>query len=87
MSIIGGAEGPTTIYLTQQLAPQLLGPNALAAYSYMAMVPIIQPIFMKWLTRPEERTIRMRQLRAVSKTEKILYPIISGFVITILVPV
>ncbi len=87
VSIIGGAEGPTTIYLTQQLAPQLLGPNALAAYSYMAMVPIIQPIFMKWLTRPEERTIRMRQLRAVSKTEKILYPIISGFVITILVPV
>jgi len=86
VSIIGGAEGPTTIYLTQRLAPHLLGPNALAAYSYMAMVPIIQPIFMKWLTKPKERTIRMRQLRDVSKTEKILYPIISALVITILVP-
>ncbi len=86
VSIIGGAEGPTTIYLTQRLAPHLLGANALAAYSYMAMVPIIQPIFMKWLTNPKERTIRMRQLREVSKTEKILYPIISAVVITILVP-
>jgi sodium ion-translocating decarboxylase beta subunit len=86
VGIIGGADGPTTIYLTQHLAPQLLGANALAAYSYMAMVPLIQPIFMKWLTTPKERTIRMRQLREVSKTEKILYPIISALVITILVP-
>lgn len=71
VGIIGGADGPTTVYLTQHLAPQLLGPNALAAYSYMAMVPLIQPGIMTLLTSERERKIRMRQLRPVSKTEKI----------------
>ena len=86
VGIIGGADGPTTIYLTQHLAPQLLGANALAAYSYMAMVPLIQPPIMKLLTNLEERKIRMRQLRPVSKTEKILYPLIACGVIALLVP-
>jgi carboxybiotin decarboxylase len=86
VAIIGGADGPTTIYLTQHLAPQLLGANALAAYSYMAMVPLIQPPIMKLLTNDKERRIKMRQLRAVSKTEKILYPLISTVVICLLVP-
>ena len=86
VGIIGGADGPTTIYLTQALAPHLLGANALAAYSYMAMVPLIQPPIMRWLTTPEERVIRMRQLRPVSRTEKILYPFICTIVIAILVP-
>jgi sodium ion-translocating decarboxylase beta subunit len=86
VGIIGGADGPTTIYLTQYLAPQLLGANALAAYSYMAMVPLIQPPIMRLLTTPEERTIRMRQLRPVSQTEKIFYPLIAALVICILVP-
>ena len=86
VGIIGGADGPTTIYLTQHLAPQLLGANALAAYSYMAMVPLIQPPIMRLLTTASERSIRMRQLRPVSKTEKILYPIIAAAVIAILVP-
>jgi sodium ion-translocating decarboxylase beta subunit len=86
VGIIGGADGPTTIYLTQHLAPQLLGANALAAYSYMAMVPLIQPPIMKWLTSDKERKIRMRQLRPVSKTEKIFYPLVSVTVIAILVP-
>lgn len=86
VSIIGGADGPTTIYLTQHLAPQLLGANALAAYSYMAMVPLIQPPIMRWLTSDKERKIKMKQLRVVSKTEKILYPIISCAIIAILVP-
>jgi sodium ion-translocating decarboxylase beta subunit len=86
VGIIGGADGPTTIYLTQHLAPQLLGANALAAYSYMAMVPLIQPPIMRWLTNDAERKIKMRQLRPVSQTEKILYPIICAAVITILVP-
>jgi len=86
VSIIGGADGPTTIYLTQHLAPQLLGPNALAAYSYMAMVPLIQPPLMRLLTSEKERTIRMKQLRVVSKTEKILYPLLCAGIIAILVP-
>ncbi len=86
VGIIGGAEGPTTIYLTQLLAPQLLGANALAAYSYMAMVPLIQPPIMKLMTSDEERRIRMRQLRPVSQTEKILYPLIAIIIINILVP-
>jgi sodium ion-translocating decarboxylase beta subunit len=86
VGIIGGAEGPTTIYLTQLLAPQLLGPNALAAYSYMAMVPLIQPPIMRWMTSDKERTIRMRQLRPVSQTEKILYPLLTAAVVAILVP-
>lgn len=86
VSIIGGADGPTTIYLTQHLAPQLLGANALAAYSYMAMVPLIQPPIMRWLTNDGERKIRMKQLRVISKTEKTIYPIMACGIIAILVP-
>lgn len=86
VGIIGGADGPTTVYLTQHLAPQLLGPNALAAYSYMAMVPIIQPPIMRLLTTKEERKIRMRQLRPVSKKEKILFPLVTAGIIALLVP-
>jgi len=86
VGIIGGADGPTTIYLTQHLAPQLLGANALAAYSYMAMVPIIQPVIMRFMTTPQERTIKMKKLRKVSKREKILFPIIATAIIALLVP-
>ena len=86
VSIIGGADGPTTIYLTQHLAPQLLGPNALAAYSYMAMVPLIQPPLIRLMTNNEERRIRMRQLRAVSRQEKILFPLVTAAIIALLVP-
>ncbi|MFH0845437.1 MAG: sodium ion-translocating decarboxylase subunit beta [Pseudomonadota bacterium] len=86
VGIIGGADGPTTIYLTQYLAPQLLGANALAAYSYMAMVPIIQPPIMRLLTTEKERKIRMKQLRAVSRKEKILFPLICAGLVAILVP-
>ncbi len=86
VGIIGGADGPTTIYLTQHLAPQLLGANALAAYSYMAMVPLIQPPIMRLLTSDAERTIRMKQLREVSRMERILYPLAASTVIAILVP-
>ena len=86
VSIIGGADGPTTIYLTQHLAPQLLGPNALAAYSYMAMVPLLQPPIMRLMTNAKERKIRMRQLRPVSKQEKILFPLITVGIIALLVP-
>ena len=86
VSIIGGADGPTTIYLTQHLAPHLLGPNALAAYSYMAMVPLIQPFIMKRMTTDKERKIRMRQLRHVSKQEKIIFPMVTAGIIALLVP-
>ncbi len=86
VGIIGGADGPTTIYLTQALAPHLLGANALAAYSYMAMVPLIQPPIMKLLTTEKERGIRMKQLRPVSKTEKMLYPLMTCGIIALLVP-
>jgi sodium ion-translocating decarboxylase beta subunit len=86
VGIIGGADGPTTIYLTQHLAPQLLGPNALAAYSYMAMVPLIQPPIMRLMTTQKERRIRMKQLRNVSKREKIFFPLISVTIIALLVP-
>lgn len=86
VGIIGGADGPTTIYLTQMLAPHLLGANALAAYSYMGMVPLIQPPIMRWLTTDAERKIKMKQLRPVSRTEKMLYPAIAAAVIAILVP-
>ncbi len=86
VGIIGGADGPTTIYLTQKLAPQLLGANALAAYSYMAMVPLIQPPIMRLLTNDKERKIRMKQMRTVSRTEKIFYPLITATIIAILVP-
>ncbi len=86
VSIIGGADGPTTIYLTQHLAPQLLGANALAAYSYMAMVPLIQPPLMRMMTNLKERKIRMRQLRLVSRQEKILFPLVTSGIIALLVP-
>jgi len=86
VGIIGGADGPTTIYLTQHLAPQLLGPNALAAYSYMAMVPLIQPPIMRLLTTVKERKIRMRQMRPVSRKEKILFPLVTSALIALLVP-
>ena len=86
IGIIGGADGPTTIYLTAKLAPHLLGPNAIAAYSYMAMVPLIQPPIMRLLTNKEERMIVMKQLRPVSKLEKILFPLIGTAIICLLVP-
>jgi carboxybiotin decarboxylase len=86
IGIIGGADGPTTIYLTQALAPQILGATAVAAYSYMSMVPLIQPPIMKLLTTVEERKIRMRQLRKVSKLEKILYPLVATVVICLITP-
>jgi carboxybiotin decarboxylase len=86
VGIIGGADGPTTIYLTAKLAPHLLGANALAAYSYMAMVPLIQPPIMRLMTTPEQRRIKMRQLRPVSKTEKILFPLVAAILIILLVP-
>lgn len=86
VSIIGGADGPTTVYLTQHLAPQLLGPNALAAYSYMAMVPLIQPPIIRMMTSTKERKIRMRQLRPVSWAEKIIFPLVTAGIIALLVP-
>jgi oxaloacetate decarboxylase beta subunit len=76
VSIIGGADGPTTIYIAAKLAPHLLATVAVAAYSYMALVPIIQPPIMKLLTTKQERLIRMKQLRPVSQKEKILFPLI-----------
>jgi len=86
IGIIGGADGPTCIYLTSFLAPHLLGANALAAYSYMAMVPLIQPPIMRLLTTKKERMIRMKQLRPVSKAEKIIFPLVGTVVICMLVP-
>jgi len=86
IGIIGGADGPTTIYLTTKLAPHLLGATAVAAYSYMSLVPIIQPPVIKALTTPEERKIRMEQLRPVSKREKVIFPIASMIIIGLLVP-
>ena len=86
IGIIGGADGPTAIYLTSMLAPELLGPIAVAAYSHMALVPVIQPPIMRLLTNKHERAIRMRTLRPVSKTERILFPIIISVVIALLLP-
>ena len=86
IGIIGGADGPTAIYVTSILAAELLGPIAVAAYSYMALVPIIQPPIMKLLTTKEERSIKMVQLRPVSKLEKILFPIIVTVVVSLLLP-
>lgn len=86
IGIIGGADGPTAIYVTSRLATDLLGSIAVAAYSYMALVPIIQPPIMKALTTPEERKIRMQQLRPVSKVEKIIFPITVLSVCAILLP-
>ena len=81
IGIIGGADGPTAIYLSSKMAPHLLGPIAVSAYSYMALVPIIQPPIMKLLTTEKERKIKMKQLRPVSKTEKIIFPVVA-FIIT-----
>ncbi|MBE6723003.1 MAG: sodium ion-translocating decarboxylase subunit beta [Ruminococcaceae bacterium] len=86
IGIIGGADGPTAIYVTSKLKPELLGPIAVAAYSYMALVPVIQPPIMKALTSKEERSIVMEQLRPVSKLEKILFPIIITVLISLLLP-
>ena len=86
IGIIGGADGPTAIYLTSKLAPELLGPIAVAAYSYMALVPVIQPPIMKALTTKAEREIVMKQLRTVSKKEKIIFPIVVTAVISFLLP-
>ncbi len=86
IGIIGGADGPTAIYLTSMLAPELLGPIAVAAYSYMALVPVIQPPIMRWLTTKKERCIIMEQLRPVSKTEKIIFPIVVTIFVALLVP-
>ncbi|HAE60934.1 MAG TPA: glutaconyl-CoA decarboxylase subunit beta [Eubacteriaceae bacterium] len=86
IGIIGGADGPTAIYLTSQLADHLLGPIALAAYSYMALVPVIQPPIIRLLTTKEERLIKMKQLRHMTKLEKILFPIVVTIVVILLVP-
>ncbi len=86
IGIIGGADGPTSIYLASKLAPHLLGPIAVAAYSYMALVPVIQPPIMKLLTSKKERQIEMKQLRKVSQTEKIVFPIMVTILVTLLLP-
>ena len=86
IGIIGGADGPTAIYVTTKLAPGLLGPIAIAAYSYMALVPVIQPPIMKALTKPEDRKIMMGQLRPVSKTEKIIFPIAVATIVSLMLP-
>ena len=86
IGIIGGADGPTAILVTKTLAPALLGAIAIAAYSYMALIPIIQPPFMKLLTTKKEREIVMTALRPVSKTEKIVFPILVAIVVSIILP-
>ena len=86
IGIIGVADGPTSIFLTSKLAPHLLGPIAIAAYSYMALVPVIQPPIMRLLTTEKERKIKMSQLRAVSKTEKIIFPIIITTIVALVLP-
>ncbi|MBQ8272058.1 MAG: sodium ion-translocating decarboxylase subunit beta [Tidjanibacter sp.] len=86
IGIIGGADGPTSIYLTSKLAPELLGPIAIAAYSYMALVPVIQPPIMRGLTTEKERQIKMTTLRQVSKTEKIVFPIVITIIIALILP-
>ncbi len=86
IGIIGGADGPTAIYLTTKLAPELLGPIAIAAYSYMALIPLIQPPLMKMMTTPEMRVVKMEQTREVSKTEKIIFPIVVATFVILLLP-
>jgi oxaloacetate decarboxylase beta subunit len=86
IGIIGGADGPTAIFLTTKLAPHLLGPIAVAAYSYMALVPVIQPPIMRALTTKKERMIRMKQLRTVTKKEKIVFPIVVAIVVSLILP-
>ncbi len=86
ISIIGGADGPTAIFVTSKLSPELLGPIAVAAYSYMALIPVIQPPIMKVLTSKEERSVVMTQLRTVSKLEKIIFPIIVVILVALILP-
>ncbi|HRN26683.1 MAG TPA: sodium ion-translocating decarboxylase subunit beta [Ignavibacteriaceae bacterium] len=86
IAIIGGADGPTAIFLSSKLAPELVGAIAISAYSYMALVPVIQPPLMRLLTTDKERVIRMKPPRAVSKTEKILFPIVGLILTTLIVP-
>ncbi len=86
IGIIGGADGPTAIFVTSQLAPHLLGSVAVAAYSYMALVPIIQPPFMRLLTTPKERSVVMKQLRPVSRTERIVFPILVTLIVCLILP-
>ena len=86
IGIIGGADGPTAIFTTTQLAPHLLGSIAIAAYSYMALVPIIQPPIMRALTTKKARAVRMEQLRPVSRVEKVVFPILVALVVSLLVP-
>lgn len=86
IGIIGGADGPTAIFLTTRLAPDLLGPIAVAAYSYMALVPVIQPPIMRALTTKAEREIRMKQLRSVSKKEKVIFPILVTMIVSLMLP-
>lgn len=86
IGIIGGADGPTAILVTKVLAPQLLGAIAIAAYSYMALIPLIQPPFMKLLTTKKERAIRMTTLRQVSKVEKVCFPVLVTFIVALIVP-
>ncbi len=86
IGIIGGADGPTSIFLASKLAPHLIGSIALAAYSYMALVPVIQPPIMKLLTTPKERVIRMKPPRQVSKKEKIIFPVLAFIVTAVIAP-
>ncbi len=86
IAIIGGADGPTAIFLTGKLAPHMLGPIAVAAYSYMALIPLIQPPIMKALTTKKEREIKMNQLRTVSKAEKIIFPIVVTVICVLILP-
>jgi oxaloacetate decarboxylase beta subunit len=86
IGIIGGADGPTAILVTKELAPHLLGAIAIAAYSYMALIPIIQPPFMKLMTTESERKIKMSNLRPVSQVEKVVFPIIVTAIVCLLVP-
>lgn len=86
VGIIGGADGPTAIYLTSKLAPHLLGPIAVAAYSYMALVPLIQPPIMRFLTTKKERSVVMAQMRPVSKVERIVFPILVTVVVSLVLP-
>ncbi|MBO7385758.1 MAG: sodium ion-translocating decarboxylase subunit beta [Clostridia bacterium] len=86
IGIIGGADGPTAIFVTTKLAPGLLGPIAVAAYSYMALVPVIQPPIMRALTTEKERKIRMEQLRPVSRTELVIFPILVTIIVSLLLP-
>ena len=86
IGIIGGADGPTAIFTTSKLAPHLLGPIAVAAYSYMALIPAIQPPIMRALTTKKERMVKMAQLRPVSRTEKIVFPVLVTIVVSVLLP-